>query len=120
MTLPFKYNYHKAELQKLESVVATIRNYKYIYNYEAPKYLQFMRVFLELGYVVKLYKGGKKGISKYVFVKKQNQILKIRFSDHLPVQEYENAGDCDFYVGISHNQTSTTEEVIQKIKNLTK
>lgn len=115
---PFRFNYHKARPQKLERVVDEIRNYKYIYNYEAPKYLHFIKHFLEEGYIVKLYKGGKRGISKYVFIEKGNQLFKIRFSNHKPIKEYEEQEDCDFYVGISHKQVSTTSQIIEKIKQL--
>lgn len=67
---------------------------------------------LEKGWRVKLYTAR---VSKYVFVLKEGEIYKIRFSNHRPLYEKEMENDCDFYVGISHFQTSTTEQIIKKI-----
>lgn len=72
-----------------------------------------MKSMLNDGWEVKLYEVKR---SKYVFVSKHNMLFKIRFSNHKPIYEKEMKSDCDFYVGISHKQVSTTDQVIQKIK----
>jgi hypothetical protein len=76
----------------------------------------FIREMLREGWEVKIYEVDR---SKYVFITKDDFIFKIRFSNHKPIYQRQKANDCDFYVGISHRQTFTTEEVIKKIKEIT-
>lgn len=112
---PFRKNYHLAKKCKAEKINKEIEEYKKRTGYNAPKYLNFIADMIADGWSVKLYKGGLKRVSKYVFVRKNGYLAKIRFSNHLPIKGRELESDCDFYVGISHLQTSTTEEVREKI-----
>jgi hypothetical protein len=107
----FKKNLHIAKEYKLKKIIKMIENYPK--EYATPKYLIFMKTMLENGWHVKLYVANK--VSKYVFIIKGNDIFKIRFSNHMPLYYKEIENDCDFYVGISHKQISTTEQVIKKI-----
>ncbi|MCK5061741.1 hypothetical protein KAR28_04270 [Candidatus Parcubacteria bacterium] len=67
---------------------------------------------LEAGWDVKLYVAK---VSKYVFIIRDDVVFKIRFSNHKPLLFKEEESDCDFYVGISHKQVSTTEQLIKKL-----
>ena len=88
-----------------------------IENYPKPyapaKYLIFIKTMIENGWMVKLYVANK--VSKYVFISKGDEVYKIRFSNHKPLLNKEAEDDCDFYVGISNMQVSTTEQIIKKI-----
>ena len=117
MNKPFRYNYHKAKKQNLSRIEEQVKNYYNHYGYEAPKYLHFIKDHLEQGYGVKLYLGGKRGVSKYVFVENDTHLIKVRFSNHKPIKDYEEKEDCDFYVGISHKQVSTTAQILEKLTN---
>lgn len=88
---------------------------RYPPQYATPKYLVFIREMLRDGWEVKIYEVER---SKYVFITKDDFIFKIRFSNHKPIYAKQRANDCDFYVGISHKKTFTTEQVIQKIKKI--
>lgn len=84
-------------------------------HFTTPKYLTFIRTMLDDGWNVKLYEVDR---SKYVFVFREDFLFKIRFSNHKPIYGKEITKDCDFYVGISHKQVSTTEKVIKKINEI--
>ena len=107
---PFKKNIHKARNVRIELLNTWIETYDP--RYKPPKYYFFMKTMLEHGYQVKLYQAG---VSKYVFIIKNDIVYKIRFSNHRPIKEKELENDCDFYVGISHLQASKTEDIINKI-----
>lgn len=108
--LPFRKNIHLARKCKLSDINILIDTYPK--RYPTPKYLLFIKQMLESGWEVKLYKSG---VSKYVFTIKGNDIFKIRFSNHKPIYGRQLENDCDFYVGISHAQVYTTEQIIAKI-----
>lgn len=114
----FKVNYHLARKCKLDKIKKEIEEYPARYGYQPPKYLLFIRDMLERGWGVSLYKGGQRGISKYVFLRKGTHFYKVRFSNHRPIYNKEVTNDCDFYVGISHTQVSTTEDIIKKLDAL--
>lgn len=120
MDKPFRYNYHKATRQRLEKINKQIENYEQQYGFKPPKYLHFIKEMLEIGLGVKLYLGGKRGVSKYVFIENKDHLIKVRFSNHRPIKEYEEKEDCDYYVGVSHKQTSTTEQIAYLIKSTLK
>ena len=71
-----------------------------------------MKTMIENGWECRVY---KVRISKYVFITKGDEIYKIRFSNHKPIYYKELENDCDFYVGVSHTQVSTTEQIISKL-----
>lgn len=100
-------NYHIAKTCRLKQISQRIENYNK--QYPTPKYLQFIKTMLEHGWSVKLYVAG---VSKYVFVEKDQHIYKIRFSNHKPIYQREIENDCDFYVGISHKTVHKTEEIV--------
>lgn len=87
---------------------------KYPKQYTPPKYMFFMLDMLRDGWEVKLYTAR---VSKYVFVKKGELFYKIRFSNHKPRHDRETERDCDFYVGVSHFQVSTTEKILEELKS---
>lgn len=108
--LPFKKNLHIAKRQRLEKVFLEIIDYPP--EYPTPKYLLFIKRFLEEGWEVKVYVAK---VSKYVFVIREGEIYKIRFSNHKPLYHKQMENDCDFYVGVSHKQCHTIDEIIKKI-----
>lgn len=85
-----------------------------LYKFPAPKYLLFIKEMMESGWEVKIYEVKR---SKYIFLIKGDDIFKVRFSNHKPIYEREMAGDCDYYVGVSHTATHTTEEIIKLLKS---
>jgi len=109
----FRANYHVAK--EINGFRCDAMIEKYPPQYSTPKYLLFMREMLRDGWEAKIYEVER---SKYVFITKDDFIFKIRFSNHKPIYQRQKANDCDFYVGISHKQTFTTEQVIEKIKNI--
>jgi len=108
----FRKNYHRAKPYSWEKVLKLIAEYPK--KYPTPKYLIFIRTLIELGWEVKVY---EVRVSKYVFVSKGGLLFKIRFSNHKPIYSKELEEDCDFYVGVSHKQVSTTEQIIKAIKD---
>ena len=114
----FKKNLHLSTRIDKQRVYKWIEKYPKKYGYPAPKYLLFARDLLEDGWKVRQYKGGKRGISKYLFIEKGDHLYKIRFSNHKPIKAKEEESDCDFYVGVSHFQTSTTEEIRDQVQAL--
>lgn len=110
--MQFKKNLHLAKEFSLIKTTGMIASYPK--QYPTPKYLIFIREMLKNGYTVKVYTAG---ISKYIFIIKDDEIYKIRFSNHKPLYLKECENDCDFYVGISHMTVNTTEQIIAKILN---
>jgi len=108
--MQFKKNYHRAKGCRLQKINKMIENYPS--KFPTPKYLIFIKTMIENGWRVKLL---KIKVSKYVFVLKNEKIFKIRFSNHKPIHYKELENDCDFYVGISHEQVTTTEQLIKKL-----
>lgn len=109
--MKFKKNIHIAKDCRIEKINKMIENYPK--PYQPAKYLIFIKTMLENGWRVKLYVANK--VSKYVFIIKGEQVFKIRFSNHKPLYQKEMEDDCDYYVGISHKQVSTTEQIIKKL-----
>ena len=84
-------------------------------GYEAPKWVQFSRELLRYGYILELYEA-RKTFSKYITVKGEDaKPFKVRFSNHKPIKSREEMGDCDFFVGISHLNTSTWRDAITAV-----
>jgi len=110
--MQFRKNFHIAKPIDEFKVDRLIENYPK--HFKTPKYLTFIKTMLREGWSVKMYEVER---SKYVFIYKDDTIYKVRFSNHKPIYSRQMANDCDFYVGISYKQVSTTEEIISKIKN---
>jgi len=112
--MTFRKNLHRSKrisLIKIEQMIAS-----YPRQYSTPKYMIFIKEMLALGWKVRLYQAR---VSKYVFVIRGNLVRKIRFSNHKPLFLKEMEEDCDYYVGITHKQVSTTEKIIQELIKLT-
>ncbi len=108
--MKFKKNIHRAKKIDLDKIQKMIRRYPA--NYPTPRYMAFIKTLIETGWEIKLYEAR---VSKYVFCTKAGQVYKIRFSNHKPLLRKELEEDCDYYVGISHNQVSTTTEILSKL-----
>lgn len=111
MSKKFHKNYHVAKSCSWSSVLKLIKNYPK--QYSTPKYLLFIRDMIESGWEVKLH---EVRVSKYVFISKGAVTFKIRFSNHKPILSKELEEDCDFYVGVSHKQVSTTQQIMEAVK----
>lgn len=109
----FRINYHVAKeinRLRLDRMIERYPN-----QYPTPKYMTFMHEMLKEGWEVKLHTVKH---SKYIFVTKGDLIFKIRFSNHKPAYTRQKNNDSDFYVGISHKQVHTTDQIIKKIKTI--
>lgn len=86
-------------------------------EFSKPKWIQFCETFVDLeGMVLRLYEARKTN-SKYITLYFKGKTFKVRFSDHKPIKSREEAGDCDFFVGVTNNQVSTTAQAEQAVKN---
>ena len=109
----YKKNFHIAKQCSMKTINKMIKNYPK--QYPIPKYLQFMKAMKIAGYKIRIYEAG---VSKYIFTfgkGEANDIIKIRFSNHKPLLYKEREEDCDYYVGISNMQVSTTDQIIKQI-----
>lgn len=85
-------------------------------GYPEAKWSLFCREVLKLGLRARLYEA-RMTVSKYVTVMNQHgKQYKVRFSNHKPIAEREAAGDCDFFVGITNFQTTTTDQALEAVK----
>ena len=87
-----------------------------------PKWIQFCESLIETeGLVMRLYEARHTN-SKYITLTLNNSSFKVRFSDHKPIKYREEAGDCDFFVGVTNLGVSTTDQALiavqEWIKNL--
>lgn len=108
--MKLKKNIHRAKNINLDKIQKMIRRYPA--KYPTPRYMAFIKQLIEAGWQIKLYEAR---VSKYVFCIKGDEVYKIRFSNHKPLLRKELEEDCDYYVGISHNQVSTTTEILNKL-----
>jgi hypothetical protein len=84
-------------------------------GYQPSRYLGFCRTLLSEGYELRLYEA-RQTHSKYITVEKGGKSYKVRFSNHKPIQSRQESGDCDFWVGVSHGQVTTTEDAISAVR----
>lgn len=85
-------------------------------GFSTPKYVEFIEEMLKLGYKVKLHEAYETR-SKYVTVYGGHDLeFKVRFSNHAPIRARELAGDCNFFVGVTHTGTRTTGMAISATK----
>lgn len=109
-------NIQELTLEKIDKLKPSYINN----NYSIPKWIVFSECMLKKGFKVYLVRS-KSTVSKYIYVYNHNtksKGYKIRFSNHKPNKYKENNNDCDFYTGISNNNTLTTEKLIPKITKL--
>jgi len=86
--------------------------------YPVAKWILFCDALLADGFDVAVYNAGTK--SKYVFVKKgrayypskyrRSKTYTVRFGNHKPNRQKEEAGACDFFVGVTHLGVTRTED----------
>jgi hypothetical protein len=85
-------------------------------GYDIPKWLQFCEEMLDIGYKVTVYEVINTH-SKYVRVYGAGDTsYQVRFSNHKPNRRRELAGDCDFFVGVTHTGTRTTRMAVEAVK----
>lgn len=71
------------------------------------------------GFHLELYEA-RQTKSKYITVRREgdwSRSYKVRFSDHKPIHYREMAGDCDFFVGVTHTGTRNTHDAINAVCN---
>jgi hypothetical protein len=86
-------------------------------GYTEPKWILFSKKLMAEGFVIRLYEA-RKTVSKYITVIKPGSYLKpfkVRFSNHAPIRYHEENGDCDFFVGRTHLNTTTTSDAIMAV-----
>ncbi len=79
-----------------------------------PKWMLFAEYLINKGFQCNLYEARKTN-SKYITISKNNKQFKVRFSDHKPIKRRELAGDCDFFVGMTHTGTRTTRDAYDAV-----
>lgn len=85
-------------------------------GYPKQKWIVFCENLIEMGFSLRLYEA-RQTFSKYVTVIRGHKTFKVRFSNHKPIKDRELAGDCDFFVGITHTGTRTTDEALVAVQN---
>lgn len=85
-------------------------------GFPVPKWIQFAETMIKDGWKVKLHRSVTT-VSKYIYISKNNQKFKIRFSNHKANKHSENNEDSDYYVGVGNKGIINTEKVIELIKN---
>lgn len=82
-------------------------------GYAKPKWILFCETMIKRGLEVRLYEA-KMTASKYVTVSGPGaKPFKVRFSNHKPIAAREANGDCDFFVGVTHRDITTTSQAVR-------
>lgn len=84
-------------------------------GYPVPKWITFCQTLMSEGYEIVLYEA-RQTVSKYVTVQRGAKRYKVRFSNHKPIERRELAGDCDFFVGVTHHSVTTTEQALVAVR----
>ncbi len=82
-----------------------------LHGYDKAKWIEFAETMLRCGYEVILYEA-RNTFSKYLTVWNGSLSYKVRFSNHKPIRHREEAGDCDFFVGRTNFNVTTTNQAI--------
>lgn len=88
-------------------------------GFPKSKWIYFCEEMLRLGFHLELYEA-RQTKSKYITVRQEgdwSRSYKVRFSDHKPIHYSEMAGDCDFFVGVTHTGTRNTHDAINAVCN---
>ncbi|MDT6940782.1 hypothetical protein RI570_21330 [Brucella pseudogrignonensis] len=86
-------------------------------GYGKTKWIGFCEDALDLGLSLRLYEA-KHTVSKYITVSNdRGKEFKVRFSNHRPIKAREEANDCDFFVGVSNKNVTTTVQALQAVKS---
>lgn len=83
-------------------------------QYPIPKWIIFTEQLLQWNWQIFLYRA-KSTYSKYLYISKGKQTIKVRFSNHKPNKFNQVNNDSDYYVGISHSESLTTEALLEKL-----
>jgi len=81
------------------------------------KWVEFCEVLLNEGFTLTLYEA-RQTYSKYITVVKpgsRKKSFKVRFSNHKPNRHRELAGDCDFFVGVTHLGVTTSQQALKAV-----
>lgn len=84
-------------------------------GYPIPKWIEFSETLIKWGCEVELLEA-KTTYSKYLYVKKGRENIKVRFSNHKPSYKREANGDSDYYVGVGNFGIVTTEHLLKKLE----
>lgn len=84
-------------------------------GYGKAKWIEFCETLMADGFACYLYEA-RQTFSKYVTVSNGRVEVKVRFSNHRPIKDRELAGDCDFFVGITHTGTRTTTDALEFVR----
>ena len=79
---------------------------------DTQKWVQFCLRMMKAGLTVHLYEA-RQTLSKYLTVSHGDRSFKVRFSDHAPNYNREVEGDCEFFVGVTNLDTTTTGQAMQ-------
>ena len=105
------------KLEKLTLNSLQMKKVLYIKKgYNLPKWVLFSEELIKDEWKVELC-DSKSTVSKYLYISKNGQKFKIRFSNHKPNKQKESQKDCDYYVGVGNKGVITTEQVLKLIKN---
>jgi hypothetical protein len=83
-------------------------------GFKKQKWVEFCETLMTRGFELELYEA-RRTVSKYILVKRESKTFRVRFSNHKPISERELAGDCDFFVGITHTGTRTTADALKAV-----
>jgi hypothetical protein len=81
-------------------------------GYSKPKWVEFCEIALRRGFAVYLYEALHTA-SKYVTLRRDGRVFKVRFSNHKPIPSREAGRDCDFFVGVTNQTVTTTGQALR-------
>jgi hypothetical protein len=83
-------------------------------GYPKSRWIAFCETLIAAGFHVSLYEA-KETLSKYVTISDGDSKYLVRFSNHRPNKRRELAGDCDFFVGVTHTGVRTTDDALEAV-----
>lgn len=83
-------------------------------GFQKQRWIEFCERLIADGFSLTLYEA-RRTASKYITVTKGGRSFKVRFSNHKPIKGRELAGDCDFFVGMTHTGTRTTHDALAAV-----
>jgi hypothetical protein len=85
-------------------------------GYTKQKWVEFCETLLSEGYSLKIYEA-RRTVSKYITVSRKGRAsFKVRFSNHRPIADREDRGDCDFFVGVTNRTVTTTAQALDAVR----
>ncbi len=110
-------NYKATNVKVTQGLLNSRINFLKANDWPKSKWIFFCEEMLRLGFTVELYEA-RQTKSKYCTVKRPatgKKPFKVRFSDHKPIYHREAAGDCDFFVGVTHTGVRNTQHAINAV-----